>query len=394
MPAYKDDQRNTWYVQFYYSDFSGIQIKKKKRGFKTKKEALNWERDFLNSLETSPDITFENLTEKYLDDMSTRLKKTTIEKKKNILKNKVLPAFGKYKIKELTPIRIRNWQNELLKQDYSDTYLKGIHDQLTSVLNYAVKYYGLKSNPTILAGSIGKKKAQDMDFWTLDEFKQFINFVDKPDVKLAFNMLFWSGIRIGELMALTPNDIDLKNSFMDINKTYTKMKNQEIITEPKTPKSKRIVYIPNFLSEDINNYLESLYEIENDERIFSFAKTYLGKQLKKYAVISEVKKIRVHDLRHSHASLLIDMDVNVLTISERLGHEKVDTTWNTYSHLYPNKQLEVAKRLEFIEPNQSHRQIKKTSNEVVSTLDDFTGGNAWESNPPKRLLTPHTSFED
>lgn len=148
-------------------------------------------------------------------------------------------------------------------------------------------------------------------------------------------------------MALTPNDIDLKNSFMDINKTYTKMKNQEIITEPKTPKSKRIVYIPNFLCEDINNYLESLYEIENDERIFSFAKTYLGKQLKKYAVISEVKKIRVHDLRHSHASLLIDMDVNVLTISERLGHEKVDTTWNTYSHLYPNKQLEVAKRLEF-----------------------------------------------
>lgn len=88
------------------------------------------------------------------------------------------------------------------------------------------------------------------------------------------------------------------------------------------------------------------------------------------------------------------MDVNVLTISERLGHEKVDTTWNTYSHLYPNKQLEVAKRLEFIEPNQSHRQIKKSSNEVVSTLDDFTGGNAWESNPPKRLLTPHTSFED
>lgn len=171
----------------------------------------------------------------------------------NSVKNKVLPVFGKYKIKELTPIRIRNCQNELLKQDYSDTYLKGIHYQLTSVLNYAVKYYGLKSNPTILAGSIGKKKAQDMDFWTLDEFKQFINFVDKPDVKLAFNMLFWSGIMIGELMALTPNDIDLKNSFMDINKTYTNMKNQEIITEPKTPKSKRIVYIPKFLCEDINN---------------------------------------------------------------------------------------------------------------------------------------------
>jgi len=170
-------------------------------------------------------------------------------------------------------------------------------------------------------------------------------------VKLSFNILFWSGIRIGELMALTPKDIDTKKSLIDINKTYTKINSQEIITEPKTPKSKRIVYIPEFLCKDINNYLDSLFEIENNERIFSFAKTYLGKQLKKYAAISDVKKIRVHDIRHSHASLLINMDVNVLTISERLGHEKVDTTWNTYSHLYPNKQLEVVKRLEFIEPN-------------------------------------------
>ena len=351
MPAYKDEQRKTWYVQFYYSDLSEEQKKKKKRGFKTRKEALDWERDFLNSLEISPEITFENLTEKYLDDMSTRLKKTTIEKKNNILKNKVLPTFGKFKINDITPIRIRNWQNELLKQNYSQTYLKGIHDQLTSVLNYAVKYYGLKSNPTIIAGSMGKKKAEDMDFWTLDEFKQFISVVDNTDVKLSFNILFWSGIRIGELMALTPKDIDTKKSLIDINKTYTKINSQEIITEPKTPKSKRIVYIPEFLCKDINNYLDSLFEIENNERIFSFAKTYLGKQLKKYAAISDVKKIRVHDIRHSHASLLINMDVNVLTISERLGHEKVDTTWNTYSHLYPNKQLEVVKRLEFIEPN-------------------------------------------
>jgi len=183
----------------------------------------------------------------------------------------------------------------------------------------------------------------------LDEFKQFINTIGKPDVKLAFNILFWSGIRIGELMALTPADIDTKKALIDINKTYTKINNEKIVTEPKTPKSKRIVYIPVFLCKDINNYIDSLYEIESHERIFRFAKTYLGKQLKKYAAIADVKKIRVHDLRHSHASLLINMDVNVLTISERLGHEKVDTTWNTYSHLYPSKQLEVVKRLEFIE---------------------------------------------
>ncbi|GAA0240549.1 hypothetical protein GCM10008921_26080 [Metaclostridioides mangenotii] len=150
-------------------------------------------------------------------------------------------------------------------------------------------------------------------------------------------------------MALTVKDIYTKKSLIDINKTYTKINDEEIITEPKTPKSKRIVYIPDFLCNDIDNYIKSLYRIENNERIFSFAKTYLGKQLKKYAAIADVKKIRVHDLRHSHASLLINMDVNVLTISERLGHEKVDTTWNTYSHLYPNNQLEVIQRLEFIE---------------------------------------------
>jgi integrase len=347
MPAYKDDN-SKWFIRSRYKDYAGENKQKLKRGFKTRKEALDWERDFLNSLETSPEITFENLTEKYLEDMSTRLKKTTIEKKKNILKNKVLPTFGKLKISDITPIHIRNWQSELLKQDYSQTYLKGIHDQLTSVLNYAVKYYGLKSNPTLIAGSMGKKKAQDMDFWTLEEFNTFISVVDKEDIKLAFNILFWTGIRIGELMALTLSDIDIYNSLIDINKTYTKMNGQEIITEPKTVKSKRVVYTPEFLCNDINNYLDSLYGLEKDNRIFSFAKTYLGKQLKKYAAIANVKKIRVHDLRHSHASMLINMDVNVLTISERLGHEKVDTTWNTYSHLYPNKQLEVIQRLDFM----------------------------------------------
>ncbi|WP_051599265.1 tyrosine-type recombinase/integrase [Metaclostridioides mangenotii] len=139
--------------------------------------------------------------------------------------------------------------------------MKGIHDQLTSVLNYAVKYYGLKSNPTLIAGSMGKKKAQDMYFWTLEESNTFISVVDKKDIKLAFNILFWTGIRIGELMALTLSDIDICNSLIDINKTYTKMNGQEIITEPKTVKSKRVVYIPEFLCNDINNYLDSLYGI-------------------------------------------------------------------------------------------------------------------------------------
>lgn len=344
MPAYKDKERNTWLASFYYTDFQGERKKKIKRGFKRQKDALEFEREFLGSSKVDVNITFDTLVSLYLEDMSTRLKQSTMENKKYLIYNRIMPFFEKLSISDITPVHIRKWQNELLKSDYSQTYLKTINNQIVAIFNYATKYYNLDSNPAHIAGTIGKKDADKMEFWTIEEFKTFIDYETKEEPKLALNILFWSGIRLGELLALTPNDI--YDNLIDINKSYIRLNNEDIISEPKTPKSIRKVIIPTLLYNDIKNYISKLFKIESNDRIFQFAKSYLGKEIDRCCKLSNVKRIRVHDLRHSHASLLVNMDINILTISERLGHEKVDTTWNTYSHLYPNKQVEVAQKLD------------------------------------------------
>ncbi|MFA7637519.1 MAG: site-specific integrase, partial [Monoglobales bacterium] len=217
--------------------------------------------------------------------------------------------------------------------------------QLSAVFNYAVKYYGLSSNPCRQAGSMGKKDADSMQIWTLDEFNKFISFVTKPAAHLAFEILFWTGIRSGELLALTPEDI-LPDKKISINKTYARLDGEDIISEPKTPKSIRIIPIPDFLYDEIWDYINRLGSIEKTDRIFYFSKGFLNNEIKRVSKKAGVKEIRVHDLRHSHASLLIEMGYSILLVSERLGHEKVETTLNTYAHLYPNKQQKLVEGLQ------------------------------------------------
>ena len=345
MPTYKDEKRGTWYCSFYYTDWTGTKKKKKKEGFKKESEAKKFEREFLTKQQNDCDMTFGSLVELYLEDVSTRVRETTLDNKKYLINLKILPYFKKFNVNSITPNHIRKWQNELIKQGYSETYLKTINNQISAIFNFAIKYYNLSSSPALKAGSMGKKNANDMKFWTVDEFKKFLEFNDKPLSALAFKVLFWTGMRSGELMALTFKDIDLDKKTININKTYTRLKGKDIIGEPKTPKSKRVVSIADSLCEDIKKYKDKLYDFKEDDRIFHFQKYYLKNEMTRICKKSGVKQIRTHDLRHSHASLLIELGFTPLLISERLGHEKVQTTLDTYSHLYPNKGDIVANTL-------------------------------------------------
>ncbi|HHU17203.1 MAG TPA: site-specific integrase [Clostridiales bacterium] len=349
MPVYKDEKRNTWYASFYYTDWTGKRKKKKKEGFKTQREAKAFERDFLSKAHASCDMAFGQLVELYMEDCKSRLKPTTLENKKYVIDLKVLPYFKDMPINTITVATVRKWQNELISDEnnYSPTYLKTIHNQLSAIFNFARKYYGLPTNPAALCGSMGKKTADSMQFWTVDEFKKFIAAVeDKSTSKVAFELLFWTGMRSGELLALTLNDFDFEAQTVSINKNYARMKDEDLILEPKTPKSKRVITLPPFLCDLVQDYASKLYDYEPDERLFQVTKYYLHHEMDRGCKKSKVKKIRIHDLRHSHASLLIEMGFSPLLISERLGHENIETTLQTYSHLYPNKHSEVAERLE------------------------------------------------
>lgn len=349
MPAFKDEQRNIWVCTFYYTDWTGKRRRKKKEGFSKKSEATAYEREFIRKASSSPEMTFESLVQLYMEDCKSRLKPTTYENKEYLINLKVLPFFKDMPINTITPVTVRKWQNKLISDpnNYSATYLKTIHNQASAIFNFAVKYYGLKKNPAAVSGSIGKKNAEDMQFWTLEEFNTFIKAVEnKPASKVIFNLLFWTGIRSGEMLALTLNDFDLEKGTVSISKNYARHQKDDLILDPKTPKSKRIINLPKFICDLVQDYSYKIYDYDPSERLFTSTKHYLYHEMVRGCKNSGVKKIRIHDLRHSHASLLIELGYSPLLIAERLGHEKVETTLQIYSHLYPNKQGELVEKLE------------------------------------------------
>ena len=344
MPAYKDETTNTWYTKFYYTDWTGTTKQKKKRGFPTKREAAAWERDFLERQQGTPDMSFISFSELYLNDMKQRLKPSTMNSKENLIKNRILPFFKSKALNDIDSKMIRQWQNELLKESYTDTYLRKCNAQLSAMFNYAVKYYNLNENPCRKTPLIGSKKPVKFDFWTLDEYKEFRQYL-KEDYIVPFDILYWTGLRIGELMALTLEDINFENKSININKSYQRINKKDIITKPKTASSIRTVYIPDFLSNEIKEYFSKIYDNDPKQRIFMFNKVSVKRQIESISVKYGLKKIKIHEIRHSHASLLIEQGFNPLLISERLGHDDIQTTLNTYSHLYPNKHGQMAAQL-------------------------------------------------
>ena len=356
MPAYKDEKTGKWFAKFYYTNWQGIKKQKWKRGFATKKEALGFERDFLEKQSANPDMTFQNLYEIYMEDMAARLKQSTLLTKKTVLQTHILPFFDNKPINEIKASDVRRWQAKLMSSpnNYSQTYLKKINTELNSIINYAKRFYDLNTNPCGKAGTIGKAKAEEMHYWTYDEYIAFREGVkDKSLSYICFEVLYWTGMREGELLALSPADIDLDNKTISINRTYQRIEGKDVFTSPKTRKSKRKIPIPDFLCQELSDYIQSRYMLDADERLFPVTKSYLSHEMIRGCKNTGVKKIRIHDIRHSHASLLINQGCDALMLADRLGHEKVSTTLNTYSHLFPHKQQELVHSLESLQATDS-----------------------------------------
>ena len=351
MSVYKDTKNNSWKVYYRFTDWQGKVHQSTKRGFPTKREALAWEREQLHKVEADLDMTFESFIDTYTADMKNRLKENTWHTKEHIIRTKLLPYFAKRKMNSIQPKDIIAWQNEMIKcrdksgEAYSPVYLKTLHNQLSAIFNHAVKFYGLKDNPAAKVGNMGKAKAREMLFWTQEEYKKFSEeMMDKPVSFYAFEMLYWCGIREGELLALTPADFDFDRETVTISKSYQRIKGEDVITCPKTKKSNRVIQMPQFLSEEIQDYIKQLYGVEHDSRLFPLSKHSMKSAMEKACKATSVKVIRLHDLRHSHVSLLIDMGFSALAIAERVGHESIDITYR-YAHLFPTRQTEMAVKL-------------------------------------------------
>ena len=345
MAAYKDEN-GTWYSTFYIKDWQGKRIRKKKRGFKTKKEALQWEASFISQEDGSMKIKLKDFVEVYFKDKAHELKERSIINKRYMIETRVIPYLGDREMNSITSADIIKWQNTIREFGFQPTYERMLNNQVNALFNHACKIYGLKSSPCAKVKKMGRSEANRLDFWTKEEYEQFIAVVDKNDIYyIMFEILFWTGCREGELLALTPADVDVNGKTVNINKTYFRRGDRDIITEPKTENSVRTVTIPKFLADELREFLSRLYKHPENARLFPMTARALQVAFKKYTAKAGLREIRDHDLRHSHASMLINQGVQPLLIKERLGHGNIKITLDTYGHLYPNKQQELADML-------------------------------------------------
>lgn len=346
MPCYYDEKTKSWYCKFNYIDWDGQRRQKMKRGFEKKKDAKEWESRFIASRKYDNKTTIGMITEDFLKEIAPRRRYSTISNYQNTFKNYINPHFKDLPIGALTEKHIIDWQNQLLTSGLSDTYINKLDTIFRTVYKFGARRCKISDNPFDGLEKIGKAQAQTMQFWTLDQYRRFISLINDPVKYIAFEILYYTGIRLGELIPLTAADVDTENGILHINKSLQRVKGEEIITPPKTAKGTRDIIIPRFLCNELIDYKKRLYECTNDTRLFTMAKCALYYPMKKYSALAGVPCIRIHDLRHSHVALLIEHNVSPLVIAERLGHESIDVTLGTYGHLYPNKQQEVANILD------------------------------------------------
>ena len=344
MPVYKDEKTNTWYFSCYYKDWQGQQKRKLKRGFALQREAKEAERKFLEVYKQNASMSFAAFYEIYLDHCKQKIKPSTIRTKENIFNNRILPYFGDMPLNTIKADTIRRWQNELTQKNLSQYYIKAVNTQLKILFNFAVKYEYLVKNPTKSTENIGKT-TKSISFWTVEEFKQNIKLFSGV-YYIVLSLLFYTGMRIGELLALTIGDYDRIAKTITINKTYTKIDNREIIQTPKTENSIRTIIVPSVAASLLEKYLDTIPAPKTNQRIFEQVKigtleVAFAREQKRAGLVP----IRIHDLRHSHASLLIHLNINILAISERLGHKNPNITLAIYGHLYKENRDEIAEKL-------------------------------------------------
>ena len=331
-----------------------------KRGFEKKKDAEEWIKNelpaFIKQLEhketLDENLTMGELIERYMKDSRIRKEETTCLTKAHIIETKILPYFKRKKVYEVTTKDIRNWQNVMMTavkkngERYSDTYLRSINNQLSAIMNFAVSYHNLPSNPVLKIDRMGLKNPEDeAEIWTLEEYEKFSEQLqDKPMFYYIFEVFFWSGIRLGELLGLTKEDVSLEEGTLSVKASYKTQTRK--MGKTKTKNSKRTIYIPQFLVEELAEYMETLYGLSEKDRIFPTSKTTLHKKLKEASEKAGLKKITIHGFRHSHISMLMDgvSCASVMDISQRAGHKKPSTTM-IYTHRYKGKDQMIADEL-------------------------------------------------
>ena len=363
MPQYKYQAKQgvRWMSKFNYTDPKTGEVKTKyKRGFESKREAKQFEEDFIESLTADDEAdekpyerTFGDVFQEYLmSHKHSDIKESSLETKFNIFNKHIFPDFEHKPIADITDDDIAHWQNAIkLKKSsngkkFSESYLRTIQSQFNSIINYAQSKGYLRANPLADIKNMGIKDKR-VEFWTPEEYEKFAYFaMNYPQYYYAYEVLYWCGLREGEMLALQKSDIDLDNGIIDVTKTYNRLSGKTIISTPKTPSSVRKVSMPSFLCDELREYIDLLYEPTDEQRLFQITKSKLSRNFHSLSDEAGLKRITIHGLRHSHVSLLISKKYDIFEVSKRIGHKSVKTTQDIYGHLFDDVQRSIANDLD------------------------------------------------
>lgn len=364
MPSYeKNKASGLWSCRFREKDENGISHNKRLSGFATKREAQYGYEDYIKTAEErenarikaekankseSDSMLFEDLAASYLAFTKKRVKESSYYDIESKMRTKMIPYFIGKRMCDIKPKMISDWIENV---EYSYASKKFILSTLSSIYKYGEKYFDIQNIMPKVDRPRNLEPKKEMQVWSPDEFKSFINCVENPVFSALFTTLYLTGCRRNEATALTWEDINFESKTIRINKSVTHKteKGSFAITTPKNQGSVRTVSIPSSLSEQ-------LYRLKNNAQQGEFVfggnrpvpKTNIDTAFKSAINKSKVKRIRIHDLRHSCASLLISKGVSIVAVSRRLGHTSTQQTLNTYSHLMPDDQTRILNILDTI----------------------------------------------
>lgn len=373
MPIYKmegkKDNKQKYRVFVNYVDSTGKYQKKSKIVYGLD-EAKECER--LMSLKITGDksivkMTVQELLDEYIANKKHEVRQSSLEKSQRILKNHIVPYLGALKLEALNTKKLQEWKNTISEKAISIRTKQNVYKELHTLLNYGVKLEYLQKNPLNNIGNFKdvyfETETRKLQYYTAEEFKKFIS-VARADCKtlkdfgvyVFFNIAFYTGMRKGEINALKWSDIE-DNKYIHVRRSVSqKIKGSSIVeTPPKNKSSYRTLQMPQPLIEILQEHKERYEKVSGfteDFRVCGGAScisdTTLSNKNRQFAEEANLRNIRIHDFRHSHASLLANEGINIQEIARRLGHSDIKMTWNTYSHLYPREEeraLEILNKI-------------------------------------------------
>lgn len=300
--------------------------------------------------------TINEIYPEYIKYLSLNNKITTIQMKEFKFKNYILPYFGKYKVNQLNKDLYINFICEIKKCNFSPKFNEHVHCICKNFFSYISQFYGIQNiteNIKINNSGYTYVSKQQKGTFTYKEFKKFIKCVDNNIYHALFDVLFYCGLRKGEALALKISDV--KKDYLIINKTITKesFNGKRIILTPKSKSSNRIIKLDLFTQIELarlviyykkhfNNYNSDFYLFGGDKPISC---TTLERKKNEYCKKAGVKRIRIHDFRHSHATLLYNKNIKIKLIQERLGHSDINITLNTYVHTNKNQEKKLINKI-------------------------------------------------